>query len=83
MDDRLKPIAQNFEKMKIGIDEPFKFGCTMCGLCCRGRGDILLNPKDLFKIAQGLGITPKEAVRKYCEVYIGHTYREIGSRRSV
>lgn len=75
MDDRLKPIAQNFEKMKIGIDEPFKFSCTMCGLCCRGRSDILLNPKDLFKIAQGLGITPREAVEKYCEVYIGQSSR--------
>lgn len=31
MDTRLKEIVDNFEKMKIGVDEPFKFHCTMCG----------------------------------------------------
>ena len=28
MDTRLKEIVDNFEKMKIGVDEPFKFHCT-------------------------------------------------------
>ena len=31
MDTRLKEIVDNFEKMEIGVDEPFKFHCTVCG----------------------------------------------------
>lgn len=34
MDNRLKEIVDNFDQMKIGLDEPFKFHCTMCGKCC-------------------------------------------------
>ena len=34
MDERLKNIVDNFEAMKIGVDEPFPFHCTMCGKCC-------------------------------------------------
>lgn len=34
MDKRLKEIVDNFDSMKIGVDEPFRFHCTMCGKCC-------------------------------------------------
>ena len=47
MDKRLKNIRDNLESMKIGLDEPFKFHCTMCGECCIHREDILLSPKDI------------------------------------
>ena len=52
MDKRLQTIAENLNKMKIGLDEPFKFNCTMCGKCCKCRTDILLNPKDVFNRLQ-------------------------------
>lgn len=71
MDARLKEIVDNFEKMKIGVDEPFKFHCTMCGKCCINREDILLTPKDLYNMSKELGTTPKEFVGQYCETYIG------------
>lgn len=71
MDARLKEIVDNFEKMKIGVDEPFKFHCTMCGKCCINREDILLTPKDLFNMSKELGTTPREFVEQYCEAYIG------------
>lgn len=71
MDARLKEIVDNFEKMKIGVDEPFKFHCTMCGKCCINREDILLTPKDIYNMARELGTTPKEFVDQYCETYIG------------
>ena len=29
MDHRLKDIAENLDRMTIGVDEPFKFNCDM------------------------------------------------------
>lgn len=71
MDARLKEIVDNFEKMKIGVDEPFQFHCTMCGKCCINREDILLTPRDIYNMAKELGITTKELFHAYCETYIG------------
>ena len=73
MDQRLKHIVDNFETMKIGLDEKFKFNCTMCGKCCIDRDDILLTPKDLFKISNALGLIISDFLKQYCEVYIGHS----------
>lgn len=75
MDNRLQYIAENYEKMKIGVDDSFPFHCTMCGKCCINREDILLNPEDLFRISDFLHLTPKEVVEQYCEAYIGDTSR--------
>ena len=43
MSNKLKYIAENLDSLKIGLDETFKFNCTMCGKCCIDREDILLN----------------------------------------
>ena len=75
MDKRLQAIAENFDKMKIGVDEPFKFNCTMCGKCCKGRTDILLNPKDVYNLAKELDLAPMQVIEKYCEVYVGQDSR--------
>ena len=71
MDERLKDIVDNFEQLLIGVDDPFKFHCTMCGKCCYHREDILLNPKDIYNISRELGLTPQEMIEQYCETYIG------------
>ncbi len=71
MDERLKNIVDNFEAMKIGMDEPFPFHCTMCGKCCINREDILLTPRDIYNMAKEFGITTKELFETYCETYIG------------
>lgn len=71
MDERLKDIVNNFEQLLIGVDDPFKFHCTMCGKCCYHREDILLNPKDIYNISKELGLTPQEMIEQYCECYIG------------
>ncbi len=70
-----KNMIEQYEKLKIGVDEPFKFHCTMCGNCCRHREDILLNPFDFFRLVKGLEMKPKEVVEKYCECYIGGSSR--------
>lgn len=75
MNENLQDIVERLETMKIGVDEPFRFHCTMCGECCMGRQDILLNPKDIYGIAGELGLTPKRFLYKYCEAYIGDSSR--------
>lgn len=71
MDNRLQEIAQNIEKYKIGLDDPFKFKCRGCGKCCKNREDVMLTSRDLFRIAQHLEKTPEEIIRNYCDCYIG------------
>lgn len=75
MDKRLKNIVDNFETMKIGVDDAFQFRCTMCGKCCINRDDILLTPRDMYNLAKELGITTKELFDTYCESYIGSDSR--------
>lgn len=75
MDNRLKEIIDNYDSLKIGIDEPFRFNCTQCGKCCINRDDILLNPKDLYNLGKELKMTPEDVVMTYCETYIGDSSR--------
>lgn len=74
-DPRLREIVENLESLKIGVDEPFRFHCTMCGKCCTNREDILLTPKDLFYISKELKKTPEDVVKEFCETYIGSASR--------
>ena len=71
MDERLKNIVEKLDSMKIGLDEPFKFHCNMCGKCCIHREDILLSPKDIYNMSKELGIKPEGLFERYCEVYVG------------
>ena len=75
MDQRLQNIVNNFERMKIGLDDKFKFECHMCAKCCLHRDDVLLNPKDVYNAAKELNLTTGEFVEKYCETYIGSDSR--------
>lgn len=75
MDQRLQHIAENYDALKIGVDEPFKFHCTQCGKCCIDRDDILLTPIDVYNIAKELSLTPVQLVQQYCDAYIGKVSR--------
>ena len=75
MDKRLQDIVNNFERMKIGLDDTFKFECQMCGKCCIHREDILLNPKDVYNLAKELNLKTGEVIDQLCETYIGHDSR--------
>lgn len=70
-DPRLNFISSNLEAMKIGPDETFRFHCTMCGKCCIHREDIILSPRDIFRMSAELGLSAEGLFRKYCEAYIG------------
>ena len=75
MDNQLNEIAKNLDKMKIGVDDTFKFNCTMCGRCCKNREDILLTPRDLFRMANYEYMLIGEFVQKYCDCYVGESSR--------
>ena len=70
-----KELLDNIDKLAIGLDETFQFHCTQCGECCVNREDILLNPRDMYKIARYLKMEPRDVLEKYCETYIGETSR--------
>lgn len=71
MDRRLKDIMDNYEQLRIGLDETFQFHCKMCGKCCINREDIILTPRDVYNMAKFLCIEPIELFKRYCESYIG------------
>ena len=73
MDQRIKEIVDNFDRMKIGLDTPFKFHCTQCGKCCINREDIMLTPFDLFRASKELEMIPKDFVETYCDTYLGES----------
>lgn len=75
MDKRLQYIAENLDAMTVGVDEPFKFHCDMCGKCCINREDILLNAKDIYNMSKELQMEPVDMFKKYCETYIGESSR--------
>lgn len=67
----MENLAEDLEIRTIGLDDTFKFHCTACGKCCINREDILLNPRDLYRIAKHLNCTPLDVYQNYCESYIG------------
>lgn len=54
-------------------EDTFRFGCDCCGECCKTRGDILLNAYDVMRLQKSLGISFRELLVTYCELYIGNT----------
>lgn len=64
-------LLEEFSQHEIGLDDAFHFKCRSCGKCCKNREDIILNPRDLFRIAKYLGMTLDKLVKEYCEYYIG------------
>ena len=75
-------LFENIEQVKIGLDEPFHFKCRSCGKCCKNREDILLTPRDIFRIALYLQKTSTEVIEEYCEYYIGKAHPAHNTARS-
>lgn len=55
----------------LAEEDTFEFGCIQCGECCHNRQDILLQPFDLYRIAQYLEKDIPSVIEKYCDVFIG------------
>lgn len=43
------------------------FECKKCGHCCQGEGGIILTAKDRERLAEHLGISVDELIKKYSE----------------
>ena len=50
-------MFQNIESFTVGLDDTFSFHCTQCGKCCIHRTDIILSPRDIFKMAKELKLS--------------------------
>ncbi len=57
----------------LELEDTFQFGCDCCGECCKTRGDILLNAYDIMRLQKYLGISFRELLVTYCEMYVGNT----------
>ncbi|MCI9077695.1 MAG: YkgJ family cysteine cluster protein [Lachnospiraceae bacterium] len=75
MNRYLNNIADNLVSMKLGLDDTFKFHCTMCGECCLNREDILLSSRDIYNMSKEMKTSTEEFFKKYCEVYVGEDSR--------
>lgn len=49
----------------VELDDTFDFKCQQCGQCCINRGDIIINPYDVYIGAKYLGITCVDFLQKY------------------
>ncbi len=72
-EEELLEMAVNNEINPLQDNDTFVVGCKQCGKCCRNRNDIILNPFDVFHIAQATGKTLPEVINKYGEAYIGES----------
>lgn len=69
----LDDIVKKIMKSACGLDGTFTFGCKKCGRCCKHRTDIILNPEDIFRIAQYLQRRPIEIIDRYCNMDMRNT----------
>lgn len=68
-------LFNNIENMTVGLDDTFKFHCTQCGKCCTYREDIILSPRDIFKMSKALNMSPPDFYQAYCRSHIGDVSR--------
>lgn len=69
-------ITEQYERGELpilGRKDTFEFACVQCGECCRNRGDILLNPFDVFRLCKAKKMTVVDFFKKYCELYPGES----------
>ncbi len=49
----------------MGLEDVFQ--CTLCGICCKGQGGIIVTKKEIDRIAKFLGLDNKEFEEKFLE----------------
>jgi Fe-S-cluster containining protein len=54
------------------------FECKMCGTCCHGEGGIFLEPEEVERMADFLGITPGAFRSLHCETRNGRISAKTG-----
>ena len=64
---------KDFQNNQLELDDTFMFHCNQCGKCCMNRDDILITPRDIYRMSKELGITTMEFVATYCEWHSGYS----------
>ena len=64
-------MVARMDEITLNLDDTFQFRCDRCGNCCRDREDILLSPRDVYKLSKYLNLTPLAFFHQYCISYIG------------
>lgn len=59
----------------LDLDAEFRFKCRHCGKCCINQDMITFNARDIYNIARKKGMTMRQVVETYTEVYIGDNSR--------
>ena len=66
---------EHLDNYLLDLDSEFRFKCRRCGKCCIHQETIIFNARDIFNIAQKKGMTMREVMDAYTEVYIGRNSR--------
>ena len=66
-------MGKNEKEETFGLGDAFAFACQRCGKCCQNRGDLIINPRDIFRLARFFGRSMEYIVDKYCDFTIGAT----------
>ena len=62
---------EDLKQSLLDLDSEFRFKCRRCGKCCKNQNTIILNPRDIFRIARKQARTMSAVIDDYTEVYIG------------
>lgn len=62
---------EDLKQSLLDLDSEFRFKCRRCGKCCKNQDTIILNPRDIFRIARKQARTMSAVIDDYTEVYIG------------
>lgn len=65
---------------KKRLDDTIDFECADCGECCKNVRNIILNPLDIFRIAQYMELSNKELIAQYCEQYVANNSKLLVTR---
>ncbi|MBR3791844.1 MAG: YkgJ family cysteine cluster protein [Clostridia bacterium] len=67
-----RKILAEIKASTIGMEDTFKFGCKMCGDCCRKRSEpVFVMGYDIYNIAKALDMHPVEALIEYTQCVKG------------
>lgn len=44
------------------------FSCRLCGLCCHGKGGIIVSPKDLARFSEAFNMSSKDFLLQYTDM---------------
>ena len=69
----MSPATKN--ALEPWYSDGLRFACTGCGVCCKGEGFVWVDDQEILRLADHLGMTPRDFARHYL--------RRVGRRLSL